>query len=56
MNQPYRISRYPHSRTHRWQWRCLHPRCPQGGLARSEDQANTDAIEHTRTHQDGAQQ
>ena len=57
---PYRVSRYAHSRLYRWQWRCLHAEfvgvdpnpahCPEGGLARSEGEANTKAAEHARTH------
>jgi hypothetical protein len=56
----YRVSRYAHSRIYRWQWRCLHAehvgvnpnpvRCPEGGVARSEDEANRTAAEHAQAH------
>lgn len=63
MNLPYRVSRYAHSRLYRWQWRCLHTErvgvnpnpvsCPEGGVARSEDEAITKATEHAQTHAEG---
>lgn len=47
---PYRVSRYAHSRIYRWQWRCLHARCPEGGVGRSEDEAVEKAAGHAATH------
>jgi hypothetical protein len=57
---PYRVSRYAHSRIYRWQWRCLQAehvgvnpnpvRCPEGGVARSEDEAVEKAVRHAATH------
>lgn len=56
----YRVSRYTHSRIYRWQWWCLHAehvgvnpnpvRCPEGGVARSEDEATAKAAAHAQTH------
>lgn len=50
MASPYRVSRYTHSRIYHWQWRCLHTGCPEGGLARSKDEATVKADAHARTH------
>lgn len=50
--EPYRVSRYTHSRRFPWQWRCLHGDCPEGGIARSEDQATAKATAHAQTHED----
>lgn len=60
MSRLYRVTRYAHSRVYHWQWRCLHAehvgvdpnpvRCPEGGLARSEDEAARKATEHAQTH------
>ncbi|MBE4761703.1 hypothetical protein [Streptomyces caniscabiei] len=60
MSRLYQVTRYAHSRIYHWQWRCLYTktagsdpnsvRCPEGGFARSEDEATRKAAEHAQTH------